>query len=70
MMGENRMEEIAKMFGKKLNEEFCVRSYHSEGNCIGAFTKYGFECPNYTDKENQAVFVMLVTGKAVIADET
>lgn len=64
----NKMEMIAKLFGKELGEEFCVRSHHPEGNCIGAFTKYGFECPNYTDKENQVVFTMLVTGKAVIVD--
>ena len=65
----NKMEMVAKLFGKELGEEFCVRSHHPEGNCIGAFTKYGFECPNYTDKENQVVFTMLVTGKAVIVDE-
>lgn len=70
IVGENRMSEIAKIFGKKLGEEFLVRSYMPVGNCIGYFTKYGFEGRNLTIQESKDVFLLLCAGKAVIVDET
>lgn len=68
-MGNNRMNDIAKLFGKDLEEEFSVKSRFSQANCIGCFTKYGFEGRNLTIEENNDVFLFLCTGKAVIVDE-
>ena len=69
LMGENKMAEIAALFNKKLDEEFIVKSNWTEGNCIGCFTKYGFEGRNQTESESKTAFVLLMTGKAVIIDE-
>ena len=65
----NRMKEIAAMFGKELDEEFRVKSCHPERNCIGRFTKYGFGGHNQTATANVAVFLLLLTGRAVIINE-
>jgi hypothetical protein len=60
------MAEVAKMFGKKLGEEFCVKSCHPEGNCVGCFSKYGFEGHNQTATAHVALFLLLLTGQPVI----
>jgi len=68
-MTKNKMAEVANLFGKELGEEFRVKSCHPEGNCVGCFSKYGFEGLNQTVTVNVAVLLLLLTGKAVIVDE-
>ena len=68
-MPENKMAEVAALFGKELDEEFRVKSCHPEGNCIGRFSKYGFEGHNQTATANVAVFLLLLTGRAVIIND-
>ena len=68
-MNENKMEAVAALFGKKLGEEFHVKSCHPEGNCVGCFSKYGFEGHNQTATANVAVLLLLLTGQAVIVDD-
>lgn len=67
-MTENKMEQVAALFGKKLGEEFRVKSCHPEGNCVGCFSKYGFEGQHQTATVNVAVLLLLLTGKAMIVD--
>ena len=68
---ENRMEAVAKLFGKKLGEEFTVEDkYKAEWHC--KFTKNGVM---YQDRITfnwhiiGGMLQSLVTGKSVIVDE-
>jgi hypothetical protein len=73
MMGENHMAEVAKIFGKKLGEEFAViDKYKTEWHC--KFTKNGLM---YLDKtffdwqeSGDYLLQFLLTGGAVIVNET
>ena len=74
MMGENHMEEIAKMFGKKMDEEFVIQS---GSQFRGRFTKEGIEGAegyewnekNWTYELGSWLLTDLLTGRAVIIDE-
>ena len=67
-MGENRMAEVAKMFGKRLGERFDVTwangqrlyGYISSGV---AFTHDGLFCE---DRPCESMLMDLLTGKAVV----
>jgi len=71
-MAENKMAEVAKLFGKKLGEEFTLMSkYKDKIDC--KFTKRGLM---YLDKNffdwqvsGDILLTDLLTGKAVIVDE-
>ena len=72
MMGENHMEEIAKMFGKELGEEFAVEDKHKTvWHC--KFTKRGllYLDKSFFDWQESGDYLLqsLLTGKAVIVDE-
>jgi len=70
-MNENRMAEVAKLFGKKLNERFTVRYDNHLFEC--KFTDYGFY--SYGEYENPYLdfdaFILrdLLVGRAVTVDE-
>jgi FKBP-type peptidyl-prolyl cis-trans isomerase 2 len=75
-MAENKMAEVAKLFGKKLGEEFTVKvpQYDEYGevkqyqNVKGYFCGRGFrsEQINFADA---FIFAELLEGYAVIVDE-
>lgn len=63
----NKMEQVAAMFGKKLNEEFTIKY---EGKCYKAyFKKNGIRVHAlyYMDWDN--VLVGLLTGEVTITDD-
>jgi hypothetical protein len=70
-MVENKMEQVAAMFGKKLGERFQVKIDNQIYDC--SFKEYGFN--SYGAYENPYLsfdaFILqeLLTGTAVIVDE-
>jgi hypothetical protein len=71
-MAENKMSQVAEMFGKKLGEEFTVKGrYKNKIHCI--FCKDGLRYHNGVVIEWQKVadYILtdLLTGKAVIVDD-
>ncbi len=73
-MAENKMEQVAKMFGKKLGEEFIIkRSFGFDFE--GHFSEKGFEYWGedingkcwYSD--NGGLILDLLTGRAEIAED-
>jgi hypothetical protein len=74
MESANRMAEVAKMFGKKMGEEFVIQS---GSQFRGRFTKEGLEGAegyewnekNWTYELGSWLLTDLLTGKAVIIDE-
>ena len=70
-MAENKMEQVAAMFGKKLGERFTVERDYDRFDCEFAtcgFVTYGaYENP-YMDFDG-LILEDLLTGRAVIVDE-
>ena len=70
-MAENRMAEVARLFGKKLGERFTVKIDNQIYSC--SFEEYGFN--SYGAYENPYLsfdaFILqeLLTGMAVIIDD-
>lgn len=71
-MSENKMKQVAQLFGKQLGEPFHVSHPHYKYKCFMVFISYGLV---YWDDEagdwyDTAAGVMkdLLTGKAVILD--
>ena len=70
-MAENRMAEVARLFGKKLGERFTVKIDNQIYSC--SFEEYGFN--SYGAYENPYLsfdaFILqeLLTGTAVIDDD-
>ena len=70
-MAENKMAEVAKMFGKKLGERFTVERDHDRFDCefapCGFMVRGVYENP-YLDFD---AFILqdLLVGRAVIVDE-
>lgn len=72
-MAENKMEQVAAMFGKKMEEEFEIMRI--SGNrckiCQGKFTDKGLFICGWTDRpfQSDAVMRQLLTGRAEIVKE-
>lgn len=70
-MDENKMEQVAALFGKKLGERFTVERDHDIFDC--RFMKSGFEtfCAYENPYMDFDCFILeeLLTGKAVIVDD-
>lgn len=70
-MAENKMEQVAAMFGKQLDERFTVKRDYDRFDCEFAtcgFVTYGaYENP-YMDFDG-LILEDLLTGRAVIVDE-
>ena len=76
-MAENKMEQVAQMFGKKLGEEFVMKWGNEWGDVeyLCEFTARGLRC--YPSVKNDIKFnfsnndwlFLLLTGEAVIVDE-
>ena len=73
-MAENRMAEVARLFGKKLGEEFRVKDLMTEKIYIAFFDNYGMRA--YVDgfpdswKPRRDMVMRLIVGEAVIVDES
>ena len=71
-MAENKMEQVAAMFGKKLGEEF-VTEYIGRKDIIDTarLTVDGFETKNAFGNwvEDPVMLMWLLKGKAVIVDD-
>jgi hypothetical protein len=68
-MAENKMEQVAKLFGKELGEEFKLRYFNHR--IRSRFTKDGLEEHYLTSKWllNGELLQMLLTGEAVIVND-
>ena len=67
---QNKMEQVAKMFGKKLGERFCIIRYGDRYDARfleRGFEVYGLENP-YVDMD-AFVLMDLLTGRAEIVEE-
>ena len=69
-MAENRMADVAKMFGKELGEPFII---DLEGETFeGKFTEAGFKACFLGDEfcnDDEEMLHCLILGEAVIIDE-
>lgn len=70
---QNKMERIAKMFGKKLDEEFKleITFFYMRKIFTVKFTKNGLEClTKYNAWEQRNCYIpSLLTGKAVVVND-
>lgn len=70
-MAENKMKQVAKMFGKKLGEEFCLKA--GCGNIeLVRFCEKGMEyysVPLCRWKPSERILILLLTGEAEIVGE-
>lgn len=67
-MAENKMAEVAKMFGKKLGEEFDIKWGECEYTI--RFTKDGMEVTDdYGEWYEAQLYRVLLTGEAVITGD-
>ena len=74
MMAENKMAEVAKMFSKKLGEEFRVKDLITGKIYVASFCNYGMrayvEGFPHSEKPHWDIIMRLVLGgSAVIVDE-
>lgn len=69
-MAESRMEEVAKMFGKKLGEPFKVRHCYCVGEYTAYFTKDGYMVKTTRDSwKDDSLLVSLILGMSVVVDD-
>ena len=70
-MVENKMEQLAKLFGKQLGERFIVERDHDRFDC--RFMQHGLETFGVYENPYMSfdVFILeeLLTGRAVIVNE-
>lgn len=69
-MAENKMAEVATMFGKELGEEFYIRNENDK--FIAKFTELNFRikyCEADHWRWDNDLLADLLTGRAVIVDE-
>ena len=69
-MAENKMAQVAAMFGKKLGEEFTVRGKAQD--YLMVFTEIGLKLRQemaYPELFENSFLRKLLTGEAVIVDE-
>lgn len=70
-MADNKMEQVAQMFGKKLDEEFWARIVRNKFEIKCRFTESGFQ-QTVVDglwHDNNAFLSLLLTGLAEIVEE-
>lgn len=72
-MNENRMAEVARLFGKKLGEEFAVKDRYRTRTEWCKFTEHGLLCLDkafflWQNSDND-LLQHLLKGTAVIVDE-
>lgn len=68
-MAENKMEQVAALFGKKLGERFTVQYYDTCFDCRFMSDTFDvMDAPPFTCCFDERVFHGLFTGEAVIVD--
>jgi hypothetical protein len=69
-MAENKMEQVAALFGKKLGERFTIERDYDRFDC--RFMKHGLETFGFYENPYMDfdcfIFMELLTGRAVIVD--
>ena len=71
-MADNKMAEVAKMFGKRLGEEFIVNEEECRKNLICKMTERGLFFYHGSYKawwQDSGLLSELITGEAVIVDD-
>ena len=72
-MSENKMAEVAKMFGKELGEEFRVKDSLTGKIYVGSFDSYGMKAYvngfPHSWKPRRDMVMRLIVGEAVIINE-
>jgi hypothetical protein len=71
IMAENKMAEVAKLFGKKLGEEFWAGIVGNKFMIKCRFTESGFQQTVVAGlwHDNDAFLILLLTGRAKIVEE-
>lgn len=73
-MNENRMAEVAKLFGKKLDEEFKIKDLSTGIIYIASFNNYGMRMyvggfPNSWKPSWDMVMRLIIGKSAVVVDD-
>lgn len=69
-MNNNKMTEVAALFGKKLGELFKVRHVYCVGEYTACFTKNGYMVKTARDSwKDDSLLVSLILGMSVIVDD-
>jgi hypothetical protein len=74
-MAENKMEEVAKLLGQKINKRFTVEYLNTKFDCIffiSVSRKYDFKVldePEFSFCFTEQLLYELITGGAVIVDD-
>ena len=74
MMSDNKMAEVAKLLGQKINKRFTVEYFHRKFDCIFFISvnrKYEFKVldePEFSFCFTEQILYALITGEAVIID--
>jgi hypothetical protein len=74
-MSENKMAEVAKLLGQKINKRFTVECCNTKFDCKfyrSASGKYGFTVldePEFSFCFTEQILYALITGNAVIVDD-
>lgn len=74
-MAENKMPEVAKLLGQKINRRFTVEYFNTKFDCIFFISverKYEFTVlnkPEFSFCFPEQVLYALITGRAVIINE-
>jgi hypothetical protein len=72
-MAENKMEQVAAMFGKQLGEDFKIKDLMTGKIYVALFDNYGMRA--YVDgfpksrKPHREMVMRLIVGEAVIVDD-
>lgn len=74
-MADNKMAEVAKLLGQKINKRFTVEYFNTKFDCmffISVSRKYEFKVlnePEFSFCFTEQVLYELITGRAVIVDD-
>lgn len=74
-MAENKMAEVAKLLGQKINKRFTVEYFNTKFDCIFFISvsgKYDFKVlnePEFSFCFSEQILYALITGRAVIIDD-
>ena len=74
-MAENKMAEVAKLLGQKINKRFTVEYFNTKFDCIlfiRVDRKYDFKVlnePEFSFCFTEQILYALITGGAVIVNE-
>lgn len=67
-MAENKMEQVAELFGKKLNERFKVKALENQEPFEAYFTSSGL-IVTFDNYPSTLLLQLMLIGEAMIVDE-